>query len=63
MNALAQDRRHRVDVGRVCGGDYPEGRYFINGVGIGFDAVRFKAGVSRLLQKETGATADVKHIP
>lgn len=37
--SLAQDRRRVVDVGRVAGGDYPEGRYFGNGVGIGFDAV------------------------
>lgn len=28
-----------IDVGLVKGGDYPEGRYFGNGVGIGFDAV------------------------
>jgi diacylglycerol kinase (ATP) len=28
-----------VDVGRLVGGDFPEGRYFGNGVGIGFDAV------------------------
>ncbi|HEX9091507.1 MAG TPA: diacylglycerol kinase family protein, partial [Anaerolineales bacterium] len=28
-----------MDVGRVSGGDYPQGRYFGNGVGIGFDAV------------------------
>jgi diacylglycerol kinase family enzyme len=28
-----------MDVGRVVGGDYPQGRYFGNGVGIGFDAV------------------------
>jgi diacylglycerol kinase family enzyme len=28
-----------VDVGFVVGGDYPQGRYFGNGVGIGFDAV------------------------
>jgi YegS/Rv2252/BmrU family lipid kinase len=34
------DGKHRVmDVGFVTGGDYPEGRYFGNGVGIGFDAV------------------------
>jgi len=37
--ALAQDHRRTVDVGRVVGGKYPEGRYFGNGVGIGFDAV------------------------
>jgi len=28
-----------MDVGHVVGGDYPQGRYFGNGVGIGFDAV------------------------
>lgn len=28
-----------MDVGEVRGGDYPEGRYFGNGVGIGFDAI------------------------
>jgi len=29
----------KVDIGKVTGGLYPEGRYFGNGVGIGFDAV------------------------
>lgn len=37
--ALATGRRRTVDVGRVTGGLYPQGRYFGNGVGIGFDAV------------------------
>lgn len=37
--ALAQGHRRTIDVGRVVGGRYPEGRYFGNGVGIGFDAV------------------------
>jgi YegS/Rv2252/BmrU family lipid kinase len=36
---LAADRRTRIDVGYVIGGDYPQGRYFGNGIGIGFDAV------------------------
>ena len=36
---LAQNHRRRIDIGFVKGGDYPEGRYFVNGVGIGFDAV------------------------
>ena len=36
---LAQGHRRPIDVGRVIGGRYPEGRYFGNGVGIGFDAV------------------------
>ncbi len=37
--ALGKDHRRRIDVGHVVGGDFPEGRYFGNGIGIGFDAV------------------------
>lgn len=37
--ALVSGHRRWIDVGFVQGGDYPEGRYFGNGVGIGFDAV------------------------
>lgn len=37
--ALARDVRRVIDIGLVKGGDYPDGRYFANGVGIGFDAV------------------------
>ena len=37
--ALAKAHRRTVDVGRVTGGQYPEGRYFGNGIGMGFDAV------------------------
>ncbi len=36
--ALASNYRKKIDIGFVKGGDYPEGRYFVNGVGIGFDA-------------------------
>jgi YegS/Rv2252/BmrU family lipid kinase len=36
---LSQGRPRLVDVGRVTGGFFPQGRYFGNGVGIGFDAV------------------------
>jgi diacylglycerol kinase family enzyme len=36
---LAGGTRRKLDVGFVQGGDYPQGRYFGNGVGIGFDAV------------------------
>ncbi|MCK5634684.1 MAG: diacylglycerol kinase family lipid kinase [Anaerolineales bacterium] len=36
---LLEDFRTSMDVGLVKGGLYPEGRYFGNGVGIGFDAV------------------------
>jgi len=38
-DALAADRRRLIDVGWVEGGLVPQGRYFGNGVGIGFDAV------------------------
>jgi len=37
-NILAANYRRRMDVGIVRGGDFPDGRYFGNGVGIGFDA-------------------------
>jgi diacylglycerol kinase (ATP) len=44
MTVLKNDVRKTMDVGLVKGGDYPEGRYFGNGVGIGFDAaVGFEA--------------------
>jgi diacylglycerol kinase (ATP) len=35
---LSGNHRRRMDVGLLKGGDYPEGRFFGNGVGIGFDA-------------------------
>jgi YegS/Rv2252/BmrU family lipid kinase len=37
--ALVKAKGKKIDVGRVEGGLYPDGRYFGNGVGIGFDAV------------------------
>jgi len=36
---LVNGHSRKIDIGFVKGGDYPEGRYFGNGVGIGFDAV------------------------
>jgi YegS/Rv2252/BmrU family lipid kinase len=36
---LAANQRRSIDIGKVQGGLYPEGRYFGNGVGIGFDAM------------------------
>jgi YegS/Rv2252/BmrU family lipid kinase len=36
---LASNQRRSIDIGRVVGGLYPQGRYFGNGIGIGFDAV------------------------
>ncbi|MCE1252570.1 MAG: diacylglycerol kinase family lipid kinase [Anaerolineae bacterium] len=37
--ALAQGQTRRIDIGRVTSDLYPEGRYFGNGIGIGFDAM------------------------
>lgn len=39
FQTLVNSRRRRVDIGRVYGGLFPEGRYFGNCVGVGFDAM------------------------
>jgi YegS/Rv2252/BmrU family lipid kinase len=39
VELLVSNQRKRIDIGRVFGGDYPQGRYFGNCVGVGFDAV------------------------
>ncbi len=39
VKVIAEGYRKKIDVGRVKGGLYPKGRFFGNGVGIGFDAV------------------------
>jgi YegS/Rv2252/BmrU family lipid kinase len=36
---LLEDQRRLIDIGRVAGGLYPQGRYFGNCVGVGFDAI------------------------
>jgi diacylglycerol kinase family enzyme len=36
---LTQGGRRPIDLGQVRGGDYPDGRYFGNCVGVGFDAI------------------------
>ncbi|PWH15797.1 MAG: diacylglycerol kinase [Anaerolineae bacterium] len=38
MQVLLADKRRKIDIGFVQGGNYPQGRYFGNGIGIGFDA-------------------------
>ena len=38
LKALVANKRRTIDIGLVKGGDYPEGRYFGNGIGVGFDA-------------------------
>ena len=36
---LKDDHRRRIDIGHVVGGKFPQGRYFANNVGVGFDAI------------------------
>lgn len=38
-DVLVNGQRRCIDIGLVTGGDYPEGRYFGNGIGLGFDTV------------------------
>ncbi len=38
LKALKANKRKKIDLGVVKGGDYPDGRYFGNGIGVGFDA-------------------------
>ena len=38
LTVLLANKRKTIDIGFVKGGDFPEGRYFGNGIGIGFDA-------------------------
>jgi len=39
IQALIDDHRRTIDIGKVTGGIYPQGRFFGNCVGIGFDAI------------------------
>lgn len=51
LSILLSNKRRKIDVGLVKGGDYPQGRYFGNGIGIGFDAaVGFAALKVRFLR-------------
>jgi diacylglycerol kinase (ATP) len=37
VKLIKEGRQKEIDVAKVYGGDYPEGRYFVNGLGIGFE--------------------------
>jgi diacylglycerol kinase (ATP) len=39
VKVIAGGKVRTIDVGQVIGGDYPEGKYFGNGIGIGFDTI------------------------
>jgi len=39
VDVIAAGVERPMDVGRISGGDYPQGRYFGNGIGVGFDTI------------------------
>ncbi|MDW7658094.1 MAG: diacylglycerol kinase family lipid kinase [Bacillota bacterium] len=39
VKVIADGTSKTIDIGQVIGGNYPEGKYFGNGVGIGFDTI------------------------
>jgi YegS/Rv2252/BmrU family lipid kinase len=39
LDCLVAGQTRPMDLGLIKGGDYPQGRYFCNGVGIGFDTI------------------------
>ena len=39
VQAIVAGKTKKIDIGLVTGGDYPQGRFFGNGVGLGFDTV------------------------
>ncbi len=39
VDVLRKGEKRAMDVGLVKGGDYPEGKYFANGMGVGFDTI------------------------
>lgn len=39
IEVIVRNHIRPIDVGKVIGGNYPQGRYFGNGIGIGFDTI------------------------
>ncbi|MCF7794222.1 MAG: diacylglycerol kinase family lipid kinase [Candidatus Cloacimonetes bacterium] len=39
LNVLISGHSQKMDVGLIAGGDFPQGRYFGNGIGVGFDTL------------------------
>ncbi|MDR3283723.1 MAG: diacylglycerol kinase family lipid kinase [Treponema sp.] len=49
LNMLLERKQVPLDAGFVTGGSFPEGRYFVNGVGMGFDTkVGFEAAKMKI---------------
>ena len=60
---LASKLVRKIDIGKVTGGDHPEGLFFGNGVGIGFDAVvGFVAAKGKLTGMLSYLVAAIKTI-
>jgi YegS/Rv2252/BmrU family lipid kinase len=63
VDLLAAGIKTKIDIGKVTGGLQPEGLYFGNGVGIGFDAVvGFVAAKSKLTGMLSYLVAAIKTI-
>jgi len=39
ISVLSAGKSKTIDIGHVTGGDYPDGKFFGNGIGIGFDTI------------------------
>ena len=39
VKAIADGKSKMIDIGQLKGGNYPQGKYFGNGIGIGFDTI------------------------
>lgn len=39
IQVIAEGHSKAIDIGQVTGGNYPEGKFFGNGIGIGFDTI------------------------
>ena len=39
VRAIAAGKTRTIDIGQVFGGNYPQGKFFGNGIGIGFDTI------------------------
>lgn len=51
VSTLTDGNRRKIDLGYFKGGDFPDGRYFANGIGLGFDTVvGFEAAKIKWLQ-------------
>jgi YegS/Rv2252/BmrU family lipid kinase len=63
IDLLASGLKKKIDIGKITGGLYPQGLFFGNGVGVGFDAVvGFVAAKSKLTGMLSYLVAALKTI-